>query len=91
MPNNIDVSGNNTSIELYTGLGWLVTTNFGSELIRHNGALIDGYNAFVGFNPATKRGIVVLVNTGVADVDITTLGLNQKGKLSSLIWNLLSQ
>ena len=91
MPNNIDVSGNNTSIELYTGLGWLVTTNFGNELIWHNGALIDGYNAFMGFNPATKRGIVVLVNTGVADVDITTLGLNQKSKLSSLIWNLLSQ
>ena len=90
-PNNIDVSGNNTGIELYTGLGWLVTTNFGNELIWHNGALVDGYNAFMGFNPATKRGIVVLVNTGVADVDITTLGLNQKGKLSSLIWNLLSQ
>ena len=39
----------------------------------------------MGFNPATNRGIVVLCNTGVADVDITTLALNQKGKLSSLI------
>ena len=90
-PNNIDVSGNNTGIELYTGLGWLVTTNFGNELIWHNGALIDGYNAFMGFNPDTKRGIVVLCNTGTADVDITTLGLNQEGKLSSLIWDLLSK
>ena len=91
MPNNIDVSDNNTSIELYTGLGWLITTNFGNELIWHNGALIDGYNAFMGFNPDTKRGIVVLCNTGTADVDITTLGLNQEGKLSSLIWDLLSK
>src|SRR6476659_8006368 len=90
-PNNIDISDNNTSIELYIGLGWLVTTNFGNELIWHNGALIDGYNAFMGFNPDTKRGIVVLCNTGTADVDLTTLGLNQEGKLSSLIWDLLSK
>ena len=34
----------------------------------------------MGFNPATER-MVVLVNTGVGtDVDITTLGLNQKGR-----------
>lgn len=90
-PNNIDISGKNTKIELYIGLGWLITTNFGNELIWHNGALIDGYNAFMGFNPDTKRGIVVLCNTGTADVDITTLGLNQEGKLSSLIWDLLSK
>lgn len=90
-PNNIDISGKNTKIELYIGLGWLITTNFGNELIWHNGALIDGYNAFMGFNPATKRGIVVLCNTGTADVNITTLGLNQEGKLSSLIWDLLSK
>ena len=91
IPNNIAVSGKNGDIELYIGLGWLITTNLGNEIIWHNGGTIGGYNAFMGFNPATKRGIVVLCNTGVADVDITTLALNQKGKLSSLIWNLLSQ
>ena len=91
IPNNIAVSGKNGDIELYIGLGWLVTTNLGNEIIWHNGGTIGGYNAFMGFNPDTKRGIVVLCNTGVADVDITTLALNQKGKLSSLIWNLLSQ
>ncbi len=91
IPNNINVSGKNTNIELYIGLGWLITTNLGNEIIWHNGGTVGGYNAFMAFNPATNRGIVVLCNTGVADVDITTLALNQKGKLSSLIWNLLSQ
>jgi hypothetical protein len=90
IPNNIVVSGKNGDIELYIGLGWYVTTNLGNEIIWHNGGTIGGYNAFMGFNPDTKRG-VVLCNTGRADVDITTLALNQKGKLSSLIWNLLSQ
>jgi D-alanyl-D-alanine-carboxypeptidase/D-alanyl-D-alanine-endopeptidase len=91
IPNNIAVSGKNGNIELYIGLGWLITTNLGNEIIWHNGGTVGGYNAFMGFNPATNRGLVVLCNTGVADVDITTLALNQKGKLSSLIWNLLSQ
>ena len=91
IPNNIEVSSKNANIELYIGLGWLITTNLGNEIVWHNGGTIGGYNAFMGFNPATNRGIVVLCNTGVADVDITTLALNQKGKLSSLIWNLLSQ
>ncbi|MGA8916427.1 MAG: serine hydrolase domain-containing protein, partial [Nitrososphaeraceae archaeon] len=72
IPNNIAVSGKNGDIELYIGLGWLITTNLGNEIIWHNGGTIGGYNAFMGFNPDTKRGIVVLCNTGVADVDITT-------------------
>jgi len=90
IPNNIRVSGNNSNPEFYVGLGWFITTNLGNEIIWHNGATVGGYNAFMGFNPTTERGIVVLCSTGNSDVDITTLGLNQKGKLSSLIWNLLS-
>ena len=91
IPNNIDVSGNNANIELYVGLGWGITTNFGNEIIWHNGATSGGYNAFMAFNPTRDRGIVVLCNTDVTDVDISNLGLNQRGMLSSLIWNLLSQ
>jgi serine-type D-Ala-D-Ala carboxypeptidase/endopeptidase len=91
IPNNIHVSGNNTDTELYIGLGWAITTNLGKEIIWHNGATSGGYNAFMAFNPTTNRGIVVLCSTDKSDVDITTLGLNQKGKISSLIWNLLSQ
>jgi serine-type D-Ala-D-Ala carboxypeptidase/endopeptidase len=91
IPNNIAVSGKNGNIELYIGLGWLITTNLGNEIIWHNGATSGGYNAFMAFNPTTGRGIVVLCNTDRTDVDISNLGLNQKGMLSSLIWNLLSQ
>ena len=91
IPNNIHVSGNNTSPEFYVGLGWFITTNLGKEIIWHNGATGGGYNAFMAFSPTTDRGIVVLCSTDVSNVDISTLGLNQKGKLSSLIWKLLSQ
>lgn len=90
IPINIQVSGNNTNPEFDVGLGWFITINLGKEIIWHNGATY-GYNSFMAFNPTTDRGIVVLCSTGKSDVDITTLGLNQKGKLSSLIWNLLSQ
>jgi serine-type D-Ala-D-Ala carboxypeptidase/endopeptidase len=91
IPNNIRVSDNNTNTEFYIGLGWFITTNLGKEIIWHNGATGGGYNAFMAFNPTTDRGIVVLCSTDRSDADITTLGLNQKDKISSLIWNLLSQ
>jgi serine-type D-Ala-D-Ala carboxypeptidase/endopeptidase len=91
IPNNIRVPGSNTILEFYVGLGWFITTNLGKEIIWHNGATGGGYNAFMAFNPTTDRGIVVLCSTDRSDVDISTLGLNQKGKISSLIWNLLSQ
>ena len=91
IPNNIRVPGSDTILEFYVGLGWFITTNLGKEIIWHNGATGGGYNAFMAFNPTTDRGIVVLCSTDRSDVDISTLGLNQKGKISSLIWNLLSQ
>jgi serine-type D-Ala-D-Ala carboxypeptidase/endopeptidase len=83
--------GNNTDTEIYVGLGWFITTNFGNEIIWTNGGTAGGYNAFIAFNPTTDRGIVVLCSAEVSDAYITTLGLNEKGNLSSLIWNLLSQ
>jgi D-alanyl-D-alanine-carboxypeptidase/D-alanyl-D-alanine-endopeptidase len=94
IPNNIRVSGNtgnNTILEFYVGLGWFITTNLGKEIIWHNGATGGDYNAFMAFNPTTHRGIVLLCSTDRSDVDISTLVLNQKDKISSLIWNLLSQ
>jgi CubicO group peptidase (beta-lactamase class C family) len=83
--------GNNTNTEIYVGLGCFITTNLGKEIIWTNGGTFGGYNAFIGFSPSTERGIIVLCSAEVSDVDITNLGLNQKGKLLSLIWNLLSQ
>jgi serine-type D-Ala-D-Ala carboxypeptidase/endopeptidase len=83
--------GNNTNTEIYVGLGWFITTNLGKEIIWTNGGIVGGYNAFIAFNPSTERGIIVLCSAIVDDVDITNLGLNQKGKISSLIWNLRRQ
>jgi serine-type D-Ala-D-Ala carboxypeptidase/endopeptidase len=91
IPNNIGVSANNaaTSTGFYVGLGWFVTTDFGNEIIWHNGATGGGYNAFMAFNPATDRGIVILCSSDRRNADITTAGLYKNNNLSYLVWNLL--
>lgn len=83
--------GNNTNNEIYTGLGWHITTNLGNEIIWKNGETFGGYNSYLAFNPSTQRGIIILCSAASSDADITTFGFNQPAKLSSLIWNLLSQ
>ncbi len=91
IPNNIGVSANNatTGTGFYVGLGWFVTTDFGNEIIWHNGATGGGYNAFMAFNPATDRGIVILCSSDRRNADITTAGLYKNNNLSYLVWNLL--
>ena len=91
LPNNLQASVNANNIEGYIGLGWFVVTNFGHEVIWHNGGIVGGYNAYMAFNPTTERGIVILCNTDPADINITTISFSQKDKLSSLIWNLLNE
>ena len=54
LPNNLQASDKN-NIGLYVGLGWFITTNFGHEVIWHNGATVGGYNAYTAFNPTTER------------------------------------
>lgn len=89
-PNNIQLSGkNNTNIGIYVGLGWVVTTDFGNEIIWHNGATGGGYNAFMAFNPVTDRGIVILCSSDNRNADITLAGLHKNNNLSSLVWDLL--
>jgi serine-type D-Ala-D-Ala carboxypeptidase/endopeptidase len=90
LPNNLQASDNNNT-GLYVGLGWFITTNFGHEVIWHNGATVGGYNAYMAFNPTTERGIVILCNTDLADINITTISFSQNDELSSLIWSLLNQ
>ena len=65
LPNNLQASDKVITIEIgvYVGLGWFITTNFGHEIIWHNGATIGGYNAYMAFNPVTERGIVILCST----------------------------
>ncbi len=93
LPNNLQASasGNNNEIGVYIGLGWFVTTNFGHEIIWHNGATIGGYNAYMAFNPVTERGIVILCSTDIADINLTRISFDQTDNLSSLIWGLLNQ
>ena len=93
LPNNLQAStsGNNNDIGLYIGLGWFITTNFGHEIIWHNGATIGGYNAYMAFNPTTERGIVIMCSTDLADINLTRISFDQTDNLSSLIWNLLNQ
>ncbi|MDQ6723883.1 MAG: beta-lactamase family protein [Thermoproteota archaeon] len=91
LPNNLQASVNEDNIEGYIGLGWFVTTNFGHEVIWHNGGIIGGYNAYMAFNPTTERGIVILCNTDPVNINITTISFSQNDQLSSLIWNLLNE
>jgi CubicO group peptidase (beta-lactamase class C family) len=48
--------------DLAVALGWHVWSKFGTEILCHSGGT-GGYRSFVGFDPAHKRGVVVLANT----------------------------
>ena len=91
LPNNLQASNNAGMTGSYVGLGWIITTNFGQEIIWHNGITLGGYNAFMAFNPINERGIVILSSADYTNNNISNLVFNQKDKLSSLIWNLLIQ
>ena len=73
---------------IYIGLGWIITTNFGSQIIWHNGE-VGGYNSLAAFNPATQRGIVILCSSMIQDIDVANIGFGPYDKLSNIIWNLL--
>jgi D-alanyl-D-alanine-carboxypeptidase/D-alanyl-D-alanine-endopeptidase len=75
--------------DVYVGLGWFTTTNFGSQIIWHNGG-VYGYNAFAGFNPTTQRGVVILASTMIQDIPVAYVGFGPLNKFSTMIWNLLS-
>ncbi len=53
--------GTNTAI----ALGWLVRTDEAGAVIWHNGGT-GGYRTYIGFNPSTRTGVVVLSNAGTA-------------------------
>ncbi|VFJ14737.1 serine hydrolase domain-containing protein [Candidatus Nitrosocosmicus franklandus] len=91
MENNIQLTNQNStdSVGFYIGLGWFVTTNFGTEIIRHNGATGGGYNAFMAFNPDTERGIIIICSSDISNANITTAGLYEDNPLSYFVWNLL--
>lgn len=47
------------SSAIYSGLGWHIITNLGTEVINHAGR-IDGYTSFIGFNPTKQTGLLIL-------------------------------
>jgi D-alanyl-D-alanine-carboxypeptidase/D-alanyl-D-alanine-endopeptidase len=51
------------------GLGWLLRRGFGAEIVWHNGGT-GGYHAFIGFDPKTGDGAVVLHNSAASIDDI---------------------
>ena len=57
----------------YTGLGWRILTDLGTETISHPGG-INGYNSFIGFNPTKQIGIVILCSYDNTDVNVENMG-----------------
>ena len=57
----------------YAGLGWRILTDLGTENISHPGG-INGYNSFIGFNPAKQIGIVILCSCYNTDVNVENMG-----------------
>jgi CubicO group peptidase (beta-lactamase class C family) len=51
------------------GLGWHILSAPGGELVWHNGGT-GGYRSFIGFDPAKRRGVVVLTNTSESVDDL---------------------
>lgn len=66
---------------LKVGLGWHVCSAFGvSGLVWHNGGT-GGFRSFIGFDPETHRGAVVLAN---AANDVDDIGIYLTGTTSGL-------
>jgi CubicO group peptidase (beta-lactamase class C family) len=61
------------------GLGWQILKLDGTEIVWHNGGT-GGYRSFVGFEPRSRRGVVVLANAmtaaGVDDIGRHLLNRN---------------
>jgi CubicO group peptidase (beta-lactamase class C family) len=62
-----DSSGHKSAVFDYIGLGWFIETNFGQQVVWHNGG-IDGFSSWIGFNPEKKVGVVILCSCDSRDV-----------------------
>lgn len=50
-------------------LGWHVATKDGREIVWHNGGT-GGYRSFIGFDPKSRTGVVVLSNAATSQDDL---------------------
>ena len=73
----------------YVSLGWIIATDFGTQIVEHNGETADGYNSFIALNPSKERGIVILASASSIDIDIANIVFGPRDDLSRLIWNIL--
>lgn len=55
-------------------LGWMVRKRLGGEIFWHNGGT-GGSTSFMGFDPKTGRGVVVLANAA-PDIGVDDIGLH---------------
>jgi CubicO group peptidase (beta-lactamase class C family) len=55
--------------DLDIAMAWHIFTKFDHDVVWHNGGTI-GYHSFVGFDPAAKKGVVILCNSFYAIEDI---------------------
>ena len=78
-----------TIIPPYVGLGWIIATDFGTQIVEHNGETADGYNSFIALNPSEERGIVMIASADGIDIDVAHIVFGPHDELSRLIWNLL--
>jgi serine-type D-Ala-D-Ala carboxypeptidase/endopeptidase len=92
---NTNMSGFSGFRKIYIGLGWFTTTinngtNGGTSrnLIWDNG-IFNGYNSFIGFNPAKHKGIAILCSALQRNLLISQIGFGPYDRLSNLLWNLL--
>ena len=73
----------------YVSLGWIIATDFGIQIVEHNGETVDGYNSFIALNTSKERGIVIIASASSIDIDIANIVFGPRDDLSRLIWNLL--
>lgn len=55
--------------QMKIGLGWHISEKHDAKIVWHNGGT-GGYHSFIGFNPATKRAVVLLANSARSFDDI---------------------
>ena len=74
----------------YVSLGWIIATDFGTQIVEHNGETADGYNSFIALNPSKERGIVIIASASSINIDVAHILFGPHDELSTLIWNLLT-
>ena len=60
----------------FVGLGWHIVDRFGSHIVWHNGGT-GGYRTYIGFDPDTRRGVVLMSNSHSGSDDIARRALNR--------------